>query len=67
MMRFTCRPYRDKDDTSSDGETFYVRAENSDDATGMAKAEAAAQGYENVYVEDSASFKIYEGAAGDAE
>ncbi|WP_298839823.1 hypothetical protein [uncultured Salinicola sp.] len=67
MMRFACTPYRDKADTSTDGEKFHVRAENSDDAVEIAKTEAAKKGYDNVFVEDAAGISIHDGPVGDAE
>ena len=67
MTRFTCTPYHDKNDASTDGENFYVRAENSDNAAEIAKTEAANNGYDNVFVEDAAGITIHDGPVRDAE
>lgn len=67
MMRFSCTPYHQKNDTSTDGEKFHVRSDNSDDAVEIAKTEAAKKGYDNVFVEDVAGVSIHDGPAGDAE
>ena len=67
MMRFSCTPYHQKDDTSTDGEKFHVRADNSDEAVEVAKTEAAKKGYGNVFVEDAAGISIHDGPVGEAE
>ena len=67
MMRFSCTPYGDRTDTSTDGEKFHVRADNSDDAVEIAKTEAAKNGYDNVFVEDAAGISFHDGSVGDAK
>lgn len=65
MAQYSCVPYKDKDDQSTDGARFYVRADRSCDATEKAKNEAARQNYPNVFVEDPGGFMIYDGPIGD--
>ena len=65
MGLYSCVPYREKENTQTDGERFYVRADRSSKATQKARDEAAKQGYPNVFVEDPGGFMIYDGPVGE--
>lgn len=67
MTRFACTPFKNKNDQSSDGMQFYVRAETSEEGVEQAKEEALRQGFPNVFVEDPAGLEIYNGPVGDSE
>lgn len=67
MNNYACTPYADKDSQETDGEKFFVRAEDSEEAVELAKQEASHQGYSNVFVEDAAGFSLHDGPVGEVE
>lgn len=65
MKRYTCTPYRAKDDLENDGPQFFVRSHDGESAAKEARYEAAEQGYEHVFVEDDGGLMIYDGPVED--
>ncbi|MBS7671757.1 hypothetical protein [Croceicoccus gelatinilyticus] len=58
LTRFDCVPYSD---AGPDGSRFYVRAATDQDAVRDASAEARANGFTHVFIEDNTCRQVHDG------